>query len=144
MLDINKIPLLKGLIVAVSVITCICPGLLGLFFFHNNLFLKLDFLKLLTLSAALSIPFFLASFTFSLVLFNRKDSVTDGDDRHWIILTSTSLMAIIVWLILAGVSLIYYWIADDIKINYIQNIFVGGFLGFFGIFTPLIAFYERE
>lgn len=120
-MDIKDIKTGKATITIITALNFFVPGGLGLFLLKNDLFISMDFAKLLFLSIILSAPFLLVSFMLAfltseviLIPQKSKDELeeknmpedTEHNDLGLVLLTS--LFSVMIW----GMVGINYWISD--------------------------------
>ncbi len=120
-MDIKDIKTGKATITIITALNFFVPGGLGLFLLKNNLFISMDFAKLLLLSIILSAPFLLVSFimaflTSEFILISPHSKTeskeknipedTEHNDLGMVLLTN--VFSIVIWgMVGAG-----YWISD--------------------------------
>ena len=75
-IDLNKLSSFTWAILFFTAISIICPGILFIYIFHLEMFLKLDLLKLILVSISMTIPVWLLNYFFTFLETNDKKNGT--------------------------------------------------------------------
>lgn len=120
-MDIKDIKTGKATITIITALNFFVPGGLGLFLLKNDLFISMDFAKLLFLSIILSAPFLLVSFMLAFLMFEylitetpntnpnvekEKNEDTEANDSTLVLLTN--VFSVVIWAVVGA----DYWISD--------------------------------
>lgn len=121
MVDLKDIKTGKATITIFTGLNFLVPGGLGIFFLKNELFLSLDFAKLLFLSILLSTPFILIAFVVSLLASEtllrvpslgdraeEKEIIENTEEHDLTLVFLTNFFSVIIWII----TLVSLWISD--------------------------------
>jgi hypothetical protein len=121
MVDLKDIKTGKATIVIFTGLNFFVPGGLGVFFLKHELFLSLDFAKLLLLSILISTPFILIAFVLSLLALEtllrvpslgdraeEKEIIENTEENDLTLVFLTNFFSVIIWII----TLVSLWISD--------------------------------
>ncbi len=121
MIDIHKLTPLSGTVLFLFTFGIIGNGCLNIFLFNSELFIQLDFYKIVLLSCGITFPLFISSFLFSSTITLTKSS---NMDTSILTLYASSLTSILL-IILTGIKSFNMGIKVEIMLCIYTSLIVG-------------------
>lgn len=128
---LDKLTTDRGINFILIIIWSIIPGLLVLFLFNYEIFKETETIKLLLISMALSIPFFIFTFILSfmsLTIFVDYSEKKTEDMIKYNALSNSVYHTTLTWLFVAIFMCSYYFIKGEYSKNYYPHQIIIGYV----------------